>query len=37
MEHDSPYINEPAWPWSLVGWAIAIVLVLMAIAAWVAS
>jgi hypothetical protein len=37
MEHDSPFINAPVWPWSLAGWAIAAALVLMAVGAWLAS
>jgi hypothetical protein len=34
MERDSRYINAPVWPWSLAGWLIAAMTILMFVAAW---
>jgi hypothetical protein len=28
-ELDSPYINAPVWPWSVAGWSLAAVFVVL--------
>ncbi len=34
-EIDSPYINAPDWPWTLVGWTVSALHVLFFVSAWV--
>jgi hypothetical protein len=32
-----PYIDSPVWPWSLAGWCLAALYVVLALAAWLSS
>jgi hypothetical protein len=34
MERDSRYIDAPLWPWSLAGWVIVAMVIMIFITAW---
>jgi len=36
-EFDSPHIHAPVWPWSLAGYSIAALLVLLFLLAWLSA
>jgi hypothetical protein len=33
-EYDSPYINAPVWPWSFAGYAMATLMLVLFLLAW---
>ena len=37
MERDSPHIDAPVWPWSVVGWLLVAITLLMFVGAWLRS
>ena len=32
-----PYIDAPVWPWSVAGWSVAVLCVLLALVAWLSA
>jgi hypothetical protein len=36
-EFYGPYVNAPVWPWTVAGWALAVVFMLLFLMAWLRS
>jgi len=36
-ELDSPHINAPVWPWTVAGWTLAVVFMLLFVITWLRS